>query len=305
MWRNLDVQQGYTTLKGGTNALNNVTHLPWVGDGNNYISGNTIFRDGNVTINQNLQVTGNFTFSGVNGQLVFPDTIGTKITYYTGYYTDIFQGAIIGLRHVVPSNGNFIFKVGNNDEVKIDATYTTINDNLLQFGSNYIEQLGTGTNIFKTSTFTGNINLPTTYVARTPGQLGWTPFSTDVVISGNQALAINTWYNLSYITLPVGIWLVYGQICYDCTSTGTIGLREITIAEGPAVQDSTCVEIATNIFHYSGANNRTSARISRYVVCGIPRTIYLNFRFRQALSGSYQINISTQSGANFQCVKIS
>ena len=148
----------------------------------------------------------------------------------------------------------------------------------------------------------GNLNLPTTYVARDVGQLGWTPFSTDVVISGNLALALNTWYNLSYITLPVGVWIVYGQICYDCVSSGTVGLREITIAEGPTVADSTCVEIATNVFHYSGANNRTSARISRYVVCGIPRTIYLNFRFRPSLSGSYQINISTQSGMNLSCV---
>jgi hypothetical protein len=155
------------------------------------------------------------------------------------------------------------------------------------------------------TTMNGNLNLPTTYVARDTGQLGWTPFSTDVVISGTVTLALNTWYNLSYITLPVGVWIVHGQICYDCVGAGTVGLREITIADGPAVQDSTCVEIATNIFHYTGANNRTSARISRYVVCGVAKTIYLNFRFRQSLSGSYQINISTQSGMNFQCVKIS
>jgi hypothetical protein len=155
------------------------------------------------------------------------------------------------------------------------------------------------------TTMNGNLNLPTTYVARDVGQLGWTPFSTDVVISGTVTLALDTWYNLSYITLPVGVWIVHGQICYDCTSAGTIGLREITIADGPAVQDSTCVEIATNIFHYTGANNRISARISRYVVCGVAKTIYLNFRFRQALSGTYIINVSTQSGMNFQCVKIS
>ena len=246
-----------------------------------------------------------------NNSLTFPNTIATKITYYTGYYTDIFQSQIIGLRNVVPSNGNFIFKVGNNDEVKIDSIYTTINNNLLQFGTNVIEQLGGGSNTFKTSTFNEqvtfnkNINLPTVYVARDTGQLGWTPFSTDVVISGTVTLALNTWYNLSYITLPVGVWIVHGQICYDCVGAGTVGLREITIADGPAVQDSTCVEIATNIFHYTGANNRTSARISRYVVCGVAKTIYLNFRFRQSLSGSYQINISTQSGMNFQCVKIS
>ena len=156
------------------------------------------------------------------------------------------------------------------------------------------------------TTMNGNLNLPTTYVARTTGQLGWTPFSTDVAISGNLALALNTWYNLSYITLPVGVWIVHGQICYDCVTAGTIGYREITISTvSNASSDSTCVEIASNVAHFSGTNNRSICRISRHLVCGIERTIYLNFRFSQSLSGSYQINTSTQSGMNLSCVKIS
>jgi hypothetical protein len=269
---------------------------------------NLIIQPGGVTVNQNLTVRQNLQ---VDGNLTFPNTIATKITYYTGYYTDIFQSTIIGLRNVVPSNGTHIFKVGDNDEVKIDSIYTTINNNLLQFGTNCIEQVGTGTNTFKKSTFNGvttfngNINLPTTYVARDVGQLGWTPFSDDVVISGNQSLFLNTWVNLSSITLPVGVWIVNGQICYDCVTAGTAGLREITIADGPTTAHSTCVEIATNIFHYGGTtDNRTTARISKIVVVGATKTIYLNFRFRVSLSGSYRINVSTQTGMNLSCVKI-
>jgi hypothetical protein len=48
---------------------------------------NLVIQPGGVTVNQNLTVRQNLQ---VDGNLTFPNTIATKITYYTGYYTDIF-----------------------------------------------------------------------------------------------------------------------------------------------------------------------------------------------------------------------
>lgn len=257
-----------------------------------------------VTMGQNLQVDGNLTF---------PNTIATKITYYTGYYTDIFQSTIIGLRNVVPSNGTHIFKVGDNDEVKIDATYSTFNNNILQFGSNYIEQLGTGANIFKTSTFNGNVqikvNIEFTYTTLS------TPTSTELghvrsaVILPNTAfgLSTNTMYNCAEALLDIGVWSVTFQVCYKCTSVGggTTNRFEYGLSTTSATFDNLFIDRMFGGPH--GSNEFVYNRTTRtFTVTSGTLTIYAVIRLIHS-SGTYQtggVTIGTSNYISMQAVRI-
>jgi len=55
-----------------------------------------------------------------NGDIVYTDITGNKITYYTGFSTEIATTNI--LRHIVPSSASHRFMVGTTDIMTIDAT---------------------------------------------------------------------------------------------------------------------------------------------------------------------------------------
>jgi len=463
---NFTTQTGYTTLRGGTNALNNVTHLPWVGDGNNYITGNTILRDGNVTIDQNLQVSGNITQTGsggntfkgsifngwlvmkntnrivfedtdtpttsssilqyqgtcyfdntksngyiafrttdvqanpelqirfviyydaimcqwgtplriynvsnsnffdikqnlynteitnwaganlnpsnngqailfrtinntgglttnmtiqydkvtmgqnlqVDGNLTFPNTIATKITYYTGYYTDIYQSTIIGLRNVVPSNGTHIFKVGDNDEVKIDSTYTTINNNLLQFGTNCIEQLGTGTNTFKTSTFNENVTFNKNITLKNGATPNLTPTASQLGCFYDELLGANSGVYAvprdtsalglggTYTTSFASIFLVAGTYMLSLSCLATCGSNSIQLMGMIQSGSFRIVEQAS----FAPANSYASLSINyifkHTVVAGVTLDAYIAYRGSASTTTILNGNKST-----FQAIRI-
>jgi hypothetical protein len=214
------------------------------------------------------------------------NTIGTKITYYTGYYTDINQTTIIGLRNVVPSNGTHIFKVGDNDEVKIDSIYTTVNNNLLQFGTNCIEQLGGGANIFKTSSFNGNVTfnnniiLNSTYYAKTSGQLG-NRINGTYTYSGVADFEINSGiYNLASISLPVGVWSINGQCSYERrTNSSVIEYENNSISELSNTLDGFCK--TTNYYYKDGSAGMLeypTKQITRIFDVQTPTTLYLQLQ---------------------------
>jgi hypothetical protein len=258
-------------------------------------------------------LTLNSTQMTVNNILTFPDVIGTKITYYTGYYTDINQTTIIGLRHVVPSNGTHIFKVGNNDEVKIDDTYTTINNNILQFGSNYIEQLGGGTNIFKTSTFNGNVQIKanieftyTTLSSPTSTELGHVR-SAITLPSTAFGLSTNTMYNCAQALLDIGVWLVTFQVCYKCISAGggTTNRFEYGLSTTSATFDNQFIDRQFGGPH--GSNEFVYNRTTRtFTVLSGTLTIYAVIRLAFS-SGTYQtggVTIGTSNYISMQAVRI-
>ena len=268
-----------------------------------------------VSVTGNLVVTDSTFNNNVicNNGLTFPRVIGTKITYYTGYYTDIFQGpVVIALRNVVPSGRYFIFKVGDNEQVKIDASYTTINNSLLQIGSNYIEQYGAGTNIFKTSTFNGNVQIKlnidfsyTTLSIPSPTELGHVRTAITLT-SPAFVLSPNIMYNCASAILDIGVWSVTFQVCYKQTAaSGTTSRFDYGLSTTSAIFDNSFIDMQVGGFHTTNEfrMNRTTRT---FTVTTGTLTIYAVIRLAFS-SGTYQtggVTIGTSNFISMQAVRI-
>lgn len=112
-----------------------------VGDKVVYLRGADIYKDYKVTFRNSPDDTGDLfynipvgyahTFSygdtsyvnilsiRSNGDILYTDITGNKITYYTGYSTEIATNI---LRHIVPSSASHRFKVGTTDIMTIDSS---------------------------------------------------------------------------------------------------------------------------------------------------------------------------------------
>ena len=77
-----------------------------------------VYLTSNVCLLNATQTLNNKTLTNCGG-ITFPNSVGTKITYYTNYYTEL-QSSV--LRTVVNSSGNKIFRVGSVDIVTINSS---------------------------------------------------------------------------------------------------------------------------------------------------------------------------------------
>ena len=266
-----------------------------------------------TTIHQNLQVDGNITFTNAQAitninQITFTDSPIVKIQYYTNYYSQILGGIF---RMVVPSDGTHRFMVGTNDEVIISETVTRVNNNIQQAGTNIIEQTGTGTNTFKTSTFDGIVQIKenieftyTTLITPTSTELGHV--RTAISLPANPFfLTTNVARNCVIATLDIGVWSVTFQVCYKCTASGTSTRFEYGLSTTSATFDNLFIDRQFGGAH--GSNEFVYNRTTRtFTVLSGTITIYAVIRLFFT-SGTYQAGgttIGTSDYISMQAVRI-
>jgi hypothetical protein len=164
-------------------------------------------------------------------------------------------------------------------DMTCNAIIMTANNTLSQSGSGIISQTGTGTNQLKSTKITGNLeitgtltqtgvniaylantqtftgtntfdeqmsmkkslNLPTTYVAKTGAQLGYSG-TAPVILSGTITMSSGSTYNVAEITLNIGEWMLYGVASYNClTAATTLTSAEYSISATSGALDGDCL----------------------------------------------------------------
>jgi hypothetical protein len=205
----LTVSSGFNLIQSGTGIISQT------GTGTNLMKGitmnanNTLVQSGSGVITQTgtgtntmkaitLDVDDNLTLSGTGIITFSPDSISTKLTYYTGFTTAM-QSAT-ELRHVVPSASSTTFVVSATTTATINSSgitlgqghficNTAVTGNRITYNTNYI--VSTAANVLRTNVPTGathhlsvnnvdivsvssttttirnNITLPTTQTAQT------------------------------------------------------------------------------------------------------------------------------------------
>jgi len=157
----------------------------------------------------------------------------------------------------------------------------------------------TGTNTFTQITnFDNNIRLPTTWTAKTAGtQLGGRNSGTQLTAA--QTFATGIVYNLAYVALTPGVYMIYGLACYEVLTVGTLLQEEIAIGAGTAIYGNAMTrDINPNV----GAGLPIRA-LNTYYVVTTSTTIYLNIRLGFT-SGTYQRTFASGAACKLEAIRI-
>ena len=155
------------------------------------------------------------------------------------------------------------------------TSITNLTQNLGDFSitNNKINSTGYGDIIFKTtdiSNYTAerirvsyntlktnvNITLPSTFTSQISGQLGYI-YKGSVISVATTNLVNGTVYGIAVISLPVGVWHVFGQACYSFASTATLLYEQISINQDTqnTIIDTNNMIMTTNVSSNSGYNS--------------------------------------------------
>ena len=154
----------------------------------------------------------------------------------------------------------------------------TADNNLLQSGTGIISQTGSGNNTFKGTTIAGvltvnnNIKLATTFSTPTSVQLGYKFTGTKVTPS--YSVTANVVFLVASITLPVGVWNVFGQASYYIRVGGNLAGAVVSLSTMNSSIDYNCAEQSAN---QSGvtAGNSIIKRINSVFTSTGSTTFYL------------------------------
>lgn len=218
------------------------------------------------------------------------------------------------------------------------AIIMTANNNLSQSGSGIIDQTGTGTNQLKSTKITGNLeitgtltqtgvniaylansqtftgtntfdeqmtmkkslNLPTTYVAKTGAQLGYSG-TAPVILSGTITMSSGNTYNVAEITLNIGEWMIYGVASYNClTAATTLTSAEYSISATSGALDGDCLHRQYSPTNVAG---QPIVPLSTFVSVSATTTYYLVVRV-VFTGGSFVRNSVSAANCRVKAVRI-
>jgi uncharacterized FAD-dependent dehydrogenase len=140
--------------------------------------------------------------------------------------------------------------------------------------------------------------LPTTYTAKTSGQLGRRSSGTQVTTAAT--FSNNVVNNLVSLTLTPGVYMIYGLASYFVQTAGTLTQEEITIGAG-----------ATGIFSNAMTRNINPTvgvgypirQLNTYYEVTTTTTLHLNVRLTFT-SGTYQRNTLSAGNCILDAIRI-
>lgn len=336
------IQFTYTTLTMGLDmtckaiimtANNNLSQsgsglISQTGTGTNLMKAITINADQNLT----LSGTGIISQTGTGVNLMRPITFspngtGTKLTYYTGFLTDM--NSATEIRHIVPTGSQTRFVVGATNTVLINSSGLTLGQgqifcpgavgNRITYNTNYV--VSTAANVLRTNVPTGathhlsvnnvdvvsiaaetttirnNITLPTTYTTKTSGQLGYIADGTGNTTA--TTFVSGTVYSLASLALGVGDWMIYGEACYQIVTAATISLEEISIAPGVALY----TDAYTRTLNPNGAVGSPIRQIFKMVNVTVATTYHVTVAITYS-AGSVQRTFASGAQCGIKATRI-
>ena len=147
----------------------------------------------------------------------------------------------------------------------------------------------------------GTITLSSSFVTPTAGQLGYRINGTNTTPTTEVVYA--TAYSLSSITLPVGVWQIYGVIAYACRNTSsTIDIEQYGISTGN-IGSFNQTRIVTTTVHVT-ANWNYSKETSASVNCTSETIFTLDVQLWPSKSNMIFFDESTKGMTRFYAVRI-
>ena len=267
-----------------------------------------------------------------------PDGTGTKLTYYTGFFTDM--NLATEIRNVVPTGSQTRFVIGATNTVLINSSGITLGQgrficptgttgDRITYNTDYV--VSTAANILRTNVPTGatqhfsvnnvdvvsiststttirnNITLPSTQTGQTSGQLGYIHNGTVLLPSTPTNLTTNAVQYIGNMTLPVGVWNVFAQFtCQSMTGSGVITKEEYSLSTTSTTINNDNLEIANYTAPYfTPANNAVFCRrINAIFTSSGSQLVYMTIRYNFT-SGTFQVNSTNQTNyCRFYAVRI-
>jgi hypothetical protein len=262
-----------------------------------------------------------------------PDATGTKVIYYTGFYTDM--NLTTEIRHVSPTGSNTRFVIGSTNTVLINSNGltlgqgqlylpTTATGNKITYTTNYV--VSTDTNILRTTipdTATHhfrvgtsdklsvdvsniimdvsnirmkcNITLPSENIVPTTGQLGYIMSDSLSQVGITNLATHGTYATLS--SLNIGTWYIEGNLCVTYFINTVDAVLNTVIFVGSKKEAQT--------FNYISGNIASSGcgYVSKMVRITTPTDVTLRARYSPIPSGTIPLTISVEP-SYFQATRI-
>jgi len=249
-----------------------------VGDKVVYLRGDNIYKDYKVTLRNapdangdlfyNIPVGYAHTFSygdtsyenilsiRSNGDIVFTDISGNKITYYTGYSTEIATNI---LRHIVPSSASHRFKVGTTDIMTIDSTGVNV---LVTSGNIALKDAAntfTLTNTFPRINFTDDVGTKLQYYTGYTTEIQTDILRHNVPTSATHRFSVNSSDRVTISNTEINV----------NASNSTSGSPKLVFWKHPgnSARDSFIVRSSTNLIYSTGEIGSSSYHVFQI---GIP-----------------------------------
>jgi hypothetical protein len=162
-------------------------------------------------------------------------------------------------------------------------------------------QTFTGTNTFdEQMTMKKSLNLPSTYVAKTGAQLGYSG-AAPTVLGTTQTFTSGSTYNLAQITLNIGEYMIYGVASYNCiTAATTLTSVEYSISPTSGALNGDC-----QIREYNPTNvvGQPIVSLNTFVSVSATATYYLVVRV-VFTGGSFVRNTVSAANCRIKAVRI-
>jgi hypothetical protein len=249
-----------------------------VGDKVVYLRGDNIYKDYKVTFRNSPDDTGDLfynipvgyahTFSygdtsyvnilsiRSNGDILFTDISGNKITYYTGYSTEIATNI---LRHIVPSSASHRFKVGTTDIMTIDSSGVNVSVTTGNIALKDAANTFTLTNTFPRINFTDALGTKLQYFTGYTTEIQGDILRHNIVSTATHRFAINSSDRLTISNTEINV----------NASNSTSGLPRLVFWKHPSssARDSFIVRSGVNLIYSTGEIGSSSYHLFQI---GIP-----------------------------------
>jgi hypothetical protein len=183
--------------------------------------------------------------------------------------------------------------------LEVTGTVTITGANIAYLGNT---QTFTGTNTFdEQMTMKKSLNLPTTYVAKTGAQLGYSG-TAPVILSGTITMSSGSTYNVAEIVLNIGEWMIYGVASYSCNTVATtLTSVEYSISATSGALDGDCL-----LREYTPANvtGQPIVPLSTFVSVSTSSTTYYLVVRVVFTGGSFVRNSTSAANCRIKAVRI-
>jgi hypothetical protein len=158
------------------------------------------------------------------------------------------------------------------------------------------------TNTFQNSiTLQSNINLQSTFTTPTSGQLGYKHQGTILNVPTPASMTTATPYYLASLTLPVGVWNVFGQYSFQYTATSTSYTESASISTSSTTMNA---DNMTQIRYSGGSTEIVIRRVNDIFTSSGTTALYLNIMSTYITGSAPQYTSTTQANVRFYAVRI-